>query len=658
MILAESGLLHNLKHALFHPTPNRTADGIAIALVVLLVFLFFLPFFKDLNQLPESRDMAKFIDQMSLYRITVGDYHQLPLRTHLVGGGYQIIGHPYDFSFHPLAPLMLIFGERFVVRLNLLLLFLLGTLACYGLARRVLKFNLAGSVIACLAFTFCSWAPEQINDGNLGKLYSLLFPIILYSFHRAQKSPGWIFWGALAWFVVITNGALIFIPMALVFFAYVILIAVAGPKSGLLKRWGAGVLLASLILALGTCFSIGKLVPQMELFQQRVEPIHHDQEEDYEAISSKIVAPSPRRLLDGMLTTPWLHGKDWNVTFFFGYGALLLFLIAVVSQWRRQWPHILIIVILLLLTMGPAVSGFLYQALWEVVPGFRYMHKLSKFTLPYIVLFTALVIGGGLQRSPFAMMKKNEWMRWVLLLLAVTSIIQAFSASRWFLRDNFTIPLPEVRADDKFYQVYFQGFESRNLDFRKGGMGYISKQEYLLHLQHKGIINWTTNFILPEPAAPRYFLDASETKKYTPVSVAAGVPNPGYSGEVFFKNSKGKARLVRMTPLAIDVEVEAVSGDIMVVNQNYHSGWKAAPYPVVNVEGLLGVVIEKQGRHNIYLTYLPVLHVTAILASLLFIVGSAMFFLLWSRRTAKSKRLAFELPDAPGKAAKHPRVGL
>ena len=230
----------------FAPSPVGRRDWFAIALLALVVAVLFAPFFADLDKLPESRDMAKLTDQVALFRITVGDYHEFPLRTHLVGGGYAIIGHPYDPTFHPLAPLTLLIGERLWVRLNVFLLYLAGTIACYGLARRVLRLSIAGSLVAALAFATCTWAPEQINDGNLGKIYSLLFPALLYAYHRGKSDPRWIFGGAVAWFLVFTNGAIVVMAMDLAFGLYVALDLIADRR-----KTGRAIAAAALIVGLG-----------------------------------------------------------------------------------------------------------------------------------------------------------------------------------------------------------------------------------------------------------------------------------------------------------------------------------------------------------------------------------------------------------------------
>ena len=98
----------------------------------------------------------------------------------------------------------------------------------------------------------------------------------------------------------------------------------------------------------------------------------------------------------------------------------------------------------------------------------------------------------------------------------------------------------------------------------------------------------------PQPV--RTLTTSCASQAATAIGVAAGVPNPDYSGEVFLQNNNGNARLARMTPMAIDVEIEAVSEDIVVVNQNYHPGWKAGSYEVVEIEGLLGIKIQKEAN--------------------------------------------------------------
>ena len=70
-------------------------------------------------------------------------------------------------------------------------------------------------------------------------------------------------------------------------------------------------------------------------------------------MAKDIIAPSASNLARGLLTTPWLKGRDWDVTFFFGHGVVVLFLLTLFLRARRHWHHLVLIAFLILLTMGP-----------------------------------------------------------------------------------------------------------------------------------------------------------------------------------------------------------------------------------------------------------------------------------------------------------------
>jgi hypothetical protein len=105
---------------------------------------------------------------------------EFPLRTHLVGGGYPILGHPSDGTMSPFSLPFLAMSPEAAVRLNLVLLLWLGTLGIYGLARGHLRLERGPALSAAAAFAFSGWLPSFMLAGFYVQAFYLLAPACLY----------------------------------------------------------------------------------------------------------------------------------------------------------------------------------------------------------------------------------------------------------------------------------------------------------------------------------------------------------------------------------------------------------------------------------------------------------------------------------------------
>ncbi|WP_164017910.1 YfhO family protein [Pyxidicoccus trucidator] len=91
----------------------------------------------------------------------------------------------------------------------------------------------------------------------------------------------------------------------------------------------------------------------------------------------------------------------------------------------------------------------------------------------------------------------------------------------------------------------------------------------------------------------------------------------------------GTARRVEWTPNRVEVDVAATRPAVLLVNQNWHPGWKASVGEVVSRDGLLGVRLP-EGEHRVVLRFVPRSGVGGAIVSLLAWAGLA--FLVWRPR--------------------------
>ena len=164
------------------PTSRGRRDAF-ITLIIALIFC--APLLANLTGL---RQGDPFRDEDWLHDISFSFYlkesllsHQeFPLRTHLSGGGYPILGHPSDGSLSPFSLPFLVLSPELAVRLNLIVLLWLGTLGTCLLARRNLAMDGPASYLASAAFAFSGWFPSFMLTGFYVQAFYLLSPLILH----------------------------------------------------------------------------------------------------------------------------------------------------------------------------------------------------------------------------------------------------------------------------------------------------------------------------------------------------------------------------------------------------------------------------------------------------------------------------------------------
>jgi hypothetical protein len=164
---------------------RQSLPGRGVLATLLISLVFCAPLAMNLSGL---RQGDAFRDEDWLHDISFSFYlkeglltHQeFPLRTHLVGGGYPILGHPSDGTMSPFSLPFLLLSPEIAVRVNLLVLLWLGTLGIYGLARKELHLSDGPALVAAAAFAFSGWFPSFMLAGFYVQAFYLLSPLILY----------------------------------------------------------------------------------------------------------------------------------------------------------------------------------------------------------------------------------------------------------------------------------------------------------------------------------------------------------------------------------------------------------------------------------------------------------------------------------------------
>ncbi len=97
----------------------------------------------------------------------------------LLAGGLPQAAHPSDGSLSPLIIPSLIYGEAYGMKINIVLVALLGALGVFALGRRLLRLGLAASFVAALAYAWAGWLPARVAVGFYESCLMVAWPAVL-----------------------------------------------------------------------------------------------------------------------------------------------------------------------------------------------------------------------------------------------------------------------------------------------------------------------------------------------------------------------------------------------------------------------------------------------------------------------------------------------
>jgi hypothetical protein len=282
-------------------------------------------------------------------------------------------GWPFGFLFWPLgAAFGLIVGWN---ALQLVIYVLAGLLACAWL--RELGLPRGPTLVGGLAFAIAPYRVEQSVGHLLGPI-SILLPLALWAFERAQRRSGW--------WLVLSGAAIASIPLsgqvhlalgAIPFFlAYAVCRThdrrlLTGAALGALAALGAGVLVRETLIK-GSTQSAGRSLDEITR---------------YSAAAGDFVS----RQLD--------HGRSEQFVFL-GWATPLIALAGLVLLWRSRrysLAAVLALGVVIPVVLALGTNTPLYSAVWHALPPFRFP-RVPERLLPIASLCLAALVAFAIAR--------------------------------------------------------------------------------------------------------------------------------------------------------------------------------------------------------------------------------------------------------------------
>ena len=613
------------------------------------------------------------------------EHGQFPLRSHLVGGGYPTLAHPSDGSWAPTMLAVLALGDVLGVKVNILLLLLLGCWGVFGLARQVVGLSWRGGVLAALLFGFSGWLPSMLLVGFYQQLFYLAAPAVVLLLLTSEGRLHRLLLAGLLLALVLQQGGNAF-PCVVLFAAITAWLVAADDSPGDAPRWqrmSAALLLLALVLpplalareqsspvpvlvgwgvaavavwrvpllrrlavtlapwalrlalALVVACSLGaaRLAGLQYLQQHGVSYQHTDVCKDQQRhqhhecfyrgpldLARGLIQRAPDRTdyrsIGGRRVEPLTPEYAWlGLTI-----PPLLLALAGLALWRRR--------VAVLAALGLIFTGIclgwelpldLHRLLTTGLPGLHHVGQPIKYYNFFILLPLVLLAAAGVEG--IAARARHPWARRAVWIVAGALLALPFAQNRGALGQLFRQPLPRV-AEQPYQQLMQVGSRQwltlpppeLRRRVQAGGVGPLRLREsgrplvateYHNARRGVGVIDWYGTLLLPERSTPaRYLLPDGRQ-----------LANPRYRGEAWTRSGAGQVHSVHIKPNTIELDVTLTAADVVVVNQSYLRGFVSdqgavqrvvAPgQPADDKHGLLGVRLERAGRHRVQLTFRP-----------------------------------------------------
>lgn len=522
---------------------------------------------------------------------TLTRYGQLPLWNPWSCGGQYALGSPQTRVASPTLLVSAALGARRAEPVVLWAFLVLGMEGFFRYARRRVGSTLGALAAAPLfgltGFTALSWSIGWLNFAGF-----LLLPWLLLGTRQAARgkvSGGVLVAGVFAF--LLGFGGTYPVPMGALFVALEAgrtLYGLRGTARWRTALWGLG---ATALFTLAACAY--RLWPLVETMRS----------------SPRVMAGTPGNSLQTLgrmlleLPAPSGHSNPGN--FFLVPVALALVPVAVALGRRRALYPLVVATLCVWVAAGYSAQPSLFAGL-RALPIYNTFRYPERFLVPaglFAAELAALGLAVLLTRAGRSRARGWSWGAALAGLLVVAGWgvqVHAFARlTHWATLLDEPPPTPP-EAERPFAQA----------------RGNRWAQGYFLAINRGSI---ACGEAWPVPMSER---------------LRGDLPREEYLEDA----SAGTTRRVEWTPNRVTVDVAATRPTVLLVNQNWHPGWKASVGEVVSREGLLGVELPA-GEHRVVLRFLPRSGIGGAGVSALAWVGMA--FVAWRAR-ARGTRLGAE----------------
>ncbi|MBI5072699.1 hypothetical protein HZA99_02685 [Candidatus Woesearchaeota archaeon] len=562
-------------------------------------------------------------DQHLMYEGTAREsiltYHQFPLWNPWECGGDVLLANPQSSFLSLHFPLTLLFGEVIGTKLAIFLYLFLGMLGMWFVCRKLGMGDISSYFPPVLLMLSGVYA-IRMTVGHTNWFHLAWIPWIFFFFLQAKENK---------WFIIPASCFLAVIYLGGGIHPFLIAVVLLGTFAlfDTIKNWkllhGKMLLLFLLLLVSWIPFAAIKLFPMLAVSGETLPLEQTDVESN--GLLILLEALTDRSTDFGSKTYDTLDPSTgetvhwyWHEYFaYIGVIPLLLFVAAFFILFTQIWEYILAALFVVFLIL----SQSLFPSLWKMfqqLPLASIFHGPSRFLFAFI-FFAALSLGFLLTK--WEQKESVSWKYVVLAILVFVLIDLTLVNSGLFASGLYVVPDENIQSDS-FSSVY-------------GDISGYQEKQYPLFLANHGLLNCYERFLAAPAAFPR--------------SSLSGLLYADYSGEAFLNSSKMSENISFWSPNKVVIVVSGVvsnssdsisASDILVLNQNYISGWHAivdgSRREVVDVNGLVGAAVTSADREVVFF-YSPKWFWIGMVVSVVSIVSLVVLFVFLMKRKDKNK---------------------
>ncbi len=563
---------------------------------------YLVPLFSPIGNLG-IHDWPQWLTYLGISRKCMLNFHQIPLWNPYLHGGNLLLAHTYDGSLSLFFLPILIWGEVVGSKIVILLLLFLGMFGAYSLA---LKYEIKGpgAALVGVLWGLNGWLAMNIAVGHLDHIFILLLPWLLIFYERSLKRPIFSLAASALLALLLLSGATYPFVWSVVFLlAYGFFLCFREKRMRPLSR-----IMLILLLALG--LSAVKLLPMMDFFRAST-PVGRD----YSGSGLKVLA---RALLKrGQTLRPDFVGRygSWEYGAYLGVISIVLFAAGCFFFIKKNWPLFCAGIVALVISFGVDSPVYLYGLMVET-PIFGSLHVPFRFIV-LVLLVISLAAGRGLwEPIKFVARRGGKTAKFIALfayLLVALVTLDLVLVHRDLFSPLFTFKPPEAKSEAPFRQAWAQRYPGPLPKLRGRLPGRLALGMYLNFLQNKGTINAPDPLHLKWHAIPEHRDD--------------------YSGEAFLLKSQEAPHITYFSPNKLKVEGKTEARDFLILNQNFHPGWRifanGKKAKAISKNGLIAAEVEG-GEFVLLFYYLSGSFILGAALSSMTMAGFALA-LIWRR---------------------------
>lgn len=528
-------------------------------------------------------------------RVSVADFHELPLWNPYECGGAPLWDNPQSLQASPLTWIALLIGTTWTMKLWYVLHSAAGFICMWLFVRKELSLTRTTSFITAVAWTFCGFFMHHLSGGHAAFVPFLYFPGALYLWRAAEKDVKAAVWLGLMVAVMIFDGG----ALPLSYLAALLgleSITRLWPARRVLHMVRAGAITGVVALSVGAV----RFFPVFDQMRSHKRPLGIDHD----------MMPwewFPIALLD----RAWGHSQRFSTnTYVWGEYAsyvgpiLLAFAIAgVVLGTRKTAWMVALLVVFVFLTRGWSGEYSLWAILHKHIYPFKEMRVPSRFIL-LVTMFVVILAGVGVDG---VVQHLRQWKRLpegvAQAAVMLVPILAAVGAGDVVGRGLELVTL-QAATDPPPAKVT----PGRLFLGGHGMAGYIDHPA-----QHRGRLEC-----------------------YEPWSFYEGAPL--WTGDVpqvrAAPGSKAVVTNVRRTQNTFTFDVDAPEPTRLQVNSAYDQNWRTTVGTTAEENREL-VVDVPAGQHHVRMRYRPKTFIAGAVVTLLGIAAVIAFFVRARRKEAE-----------------------